>query len=298
MRYASVSFALVCTMAASAMCGSIDVRAVAVNGTPVARLSSITISPGDTLVCDLFVSDWSEDVEPGVLLRGVQAHFDGEGWLSGASGALLPIYWDAPPTSRTCTNDAQCAPGGRCLIVNPPEGQCVLVQCQADSECEDPFPVCFNGECVGVEHRMRTLDEFQEVDRPDLLFRSPTGRYLVDQSGFETRFAAFVNDRADSVDDTGTHQYFGTIVLQATDATSPYGESSGEFEVRLRPFFASFIVPSEGPNIGLELPPLTVTVAPRQPEPESIPTVSDWGIVVMVLTFLAVARARNLRTPA
>lgn len=72
---------------------TLSLEVTAVNATPLAEpVTEIHAGPGDVLTVELLVRDWSPD---GEMLRAVQASIDPHGYISGYSGNVKPVDYDA-----------------------------------------------------------------------------------------------------------------------------------------------------------------------------------------------------------
>lgn len=72
---------------------TLSLEVTAVNSTPLPEpVTKIKAGPGDVLTVQLFVRDWSPD---GETLRAVQASIDTHGYISGYSGNVKPVNYDA-----------------------------------------------------------------------------------------------------------------------------------------------------------------------------------------------------------
>ena len=87
---------------------TMSLKAVEINGTPVTGdQQHIVAQRGDQITVEIRASDWAFDLPDGV--RAYQAVVQGRiGAVSGSRGTILPLGWKAPPFPDLCTTDDDC----------------------------------------------------------------------------------------------------------------------------------------------------------------------------------------------
>ncbi len=102
---------------------TVSLKAVARNGVPIPPTNNLTVSPGDEVTAEMYVSGWSNppfDGGSGQLFTYQLTLYGINSVQSGSCGLILPVGWDAPierdqcpchdPRYPTCTE-----PSGRLL---------------------------------------------------------------------------------------------------------------------------------------------------------------------------------------
>ncbi len=190
---------LVFSLAASAQAATFSIKAVAVNGVRFPPTNHVTVDPGDTIECEIYISGWADDdfcfpsprwwpppipcttdsdcehvteycVEPRV--RIYQATLDPNSYLSGKTGAVLPLGWPYTPGSTA----------------------------------------------------------FIDEQRTDFIFYD-VGQMIAAVDLYDPmRFGGIMFDE-EGVADPGFPLYLGTLTLAASDASSEHGRACGMFPV-------------------------------------------------------------------
>ena len=283
---------------------TLSLQAVRINDVAITPSNSITVIPGDTIVAEIFVSDWSPS---GERLMAYQTSLSRDAFVSGTGGSVLPLGWDAPITSA---DDISCGP------LNPP--------------CPAEFPVCevFFGEhgfCIGLNH-----DPAKGVfigspsgalpNRPDWVFINPnTGASFVSLTVVDfrsplIRYGAFLFGTS-AAGDAQTYapppKYCGTLWLEVSN------DASGTFSFEIDPTDSLLIHeriirirPLTLIGLAIEIDPCGNGVIDASEAcdgadlgdcpgscaadctclPVEIPTVSAWGLVILTLLLLAAGR--------
>ena len=137
---------LVVTSAAQA--GVYSMKAVEVNGHPIPPTDTVAVCPGDRIMAEIYLSEWSP-ADQG--LETWQAQLAPEGIVSGSAGFLLPLGWDAALDAPECTTDDDCAEG---------------------LHCETRI-------CVGPDHDP-DIGAYIDPTRPDYIYAGVSAIYAVD----------------------------------------------------------------------------------------------------------------------
>ncbi len=151
--FASSAFAGgVCPDPACGPGSCLSLKAVAINGNPIAPTSNVTASRGDTIETEIWLSCWGTDLG---LLRSYQALINGkDGVVSGDAGLVLPLGWDAPLQFMGCTSQSDCplgtsCPGGQCIgSAHFPDTGAFIDPDRADNVIRDFDPLFFVGTIV------------------------------------------------------------------------------------------------------------------------------------------------------
>lgn len=261
--YCALGLAL---MSTSSRAVTLTARAVAVDDVPIAETSAVTIDPGQTVTVVFYYSGWENDV-PGSTLHTYQVGLEGfHSYLSGSTGRLIPLGWDAQwPTS--------CSEPGACPAATPLcdtlSGTCNCLS--GVGTCPAPFVTCSGGLCVGGSHDT-AQGVFIETERDDFAYsglefvaavRTPQGN-LSPAWG-----ATVLSDSGPG--DVGQSAYAGTHIVQASD------DACGTFTFSYGTFLGTFVILRDGGIAmpGLELAPdvidtVSVTVdhdGPCDPSP-------------------------------
>jgi hypothetical protein len=173
----------------------VSIKAVSLNGNPIAATNSLTVAPGNTIGVDILVSDWVNEL----LVKTYQIKLLGVfGFGSGSNGTILPVGWKAPLTKIPCTTPA---------------------------ECPSNYPLC--DPAVYGCHASGHFPEFHPTNNPqgprinttraDFIFAPPAGTSAlgVDSSSLNYRFTSVAGKDAPSgVADPGVPRYAGHFFLQ------------------------------------------------------------------------------------
>jgi hypothetical protein len=235
---------------------------------------------------ELYASDWQP-----WLVSAFQIAVDSSGAISGDAGELVPFGWDNPDPylDTVCAEDSDC-----------PE-----VQGQV---CWFPEEGLAQGFCAGPDHHLQD-GVFLDETHPDYIFHGLGTIGGVDLvvwnplTGTGFRYGAFVTGEPSEagVPYTPPPKYCGTLKLVAPPDTA------GTFTMELEVLPATFLVDFYH-IIDPDLTPALITILPAEcgngicdsgedivtcPEdcaPPPIPAASTWGLVVMMLLALAIAR--------
>lgn len=275
-----------------------SIKAVKINNVNITPSHNITIHPGDTVETEVFITDWASEGE-NFLLRDYELLFDPNVWKSGEQGLLLPLGWDAPYQGGVvCQNDEICV-GSHCQPHNTIGGICAGFGCTNNSDCPDHFPVCTRfSSCAGLNHEPE-IGTFIDKTRSDFIFKDVK---VLNFSGLsiaalDFRFGGLIL-LFEGVIDPGLPAYVGTMTIRATDSTDQIGNACGEFTIDFKT--TEDCVFSRITELGtLEsvcnalLEPLTIHVDCSPPsEPRSIPAVSQWGLLILVLLLMISIRIK------
>jgi hypothetical protein len=78
--------------------------AVERNGMAIEPTSDLVVAPDDTVVVEIRISDWADDLPEG-RLRGYDVRLNGiQGAESGALGMIQPLGWRAPLAAKPCVD--------------------------------------------------------------------------------------------------------------------------------------------------------------------------------------------------
>ncbi|MCH7872086.1 MAG: hypothetical protein IID33_10345 [Planctomycetes bacterium] len=222
---------------------TLSLQAVQINDVAIAPSNSITVKPGDTILAEIFLSDWSPD---GERLLAYQTVLSRDAIVSGTSGSVLPLGWDVPPTTYADS-----------------------FFCTIDDDCPAEFPLCETGGgfCVGPNH-----DPAQGVfigspsgalpTRADWVFINPnTGASfasltVVDFRGPLLRYGATLIFFGDAQTYAPPPKYCGTLRLEVSS------DASGTFGFELDPSDSELIDPTIRPIEPLTLLGLTIEIDP------------------------------------
>jgi hypothetical protein len=239
---------------------------------------------------EIYASDW----QPWPI-NMFQASIDPRGATSGDAGTLAPLAWDRTGDEPVCETDSDC-----------PEG----------TLCWRPAARAALGLCTSPNHHPED-GAFIDETRPDYVFRDLPALAGVDLSlwdpawPFGFRFGALTLSIV-SVVYSPPPKYCGTLTLIAP------ADAAGTFTMRSREGEDTFLADTittypHGNYYFPDLTPALITVLPAEcgngicdsgedimtcPEdcaPPPIPAASAWGLVVMALLVLAVARVAFVR---
>jgi hypothetical protein len=86
----------------------VTLKAVAINGEEIVPTLSVFVRPGDMITTEMFFSGWGGNIPEA---RGFEVKLGlRDGATSGAHGTVLPLGWDAPLGAINCTSAADCPP--------------------------------------------------------------------------------------------------------------------------------------------------------------------------------------------
>jgi len=206
-------------------------RAVQINDVPITAASSVNVCPGDTIVTEIHLSDWSGG---GERLKIWQAELDAQRFASGTTGLVLPLGWDAGLDTPDCAVDGDCADGLQCTVAS-----------------------CTAGFCVGPDHEPEA-GAFIDTSRPDYVFTGTVSLPARDLCGGGTpgyRFGALVFSGAMPMY-VAPPKYAGTLILVVAK------DASGTFEIGFSSGEGTFLKDENGVSIfPRELQNLTVDVS-------------------------------------
>ena len=77
--------------------------------------STVFASPGDTIEVEIFISGWADEIPDGVRAYSAMIA-NRQGALSGDSGTVLPLSWNAPLNPQFCTSTDECEAEKVCLF--------------------------------------------------------------------------------------------------------------------------------------------------------------------------------------
>ena len=183
---------LVVTSAAQA--GVYSMKAVEVNGHPIPPTDTVAVCPGDRIMAEIYLSEWSP-ADQG--LETWQAQLAPEGIVSGSAGFLLPLGWDAALDAPECTTDDDCAEG---------------------LHCETRI-------CVGPDHDP-DIGAYIDPTRPDYIYAGVSAIYAVDPTSLVRgyRYGGTVMSGTLPVY-VSTPKYGGTLILMVSE------DARGTFEL-------------------------------------------------------------------
>ena len=276
----------------SAIAQTLSLEAVKINDVSITPSNSILVKPGDTIVVEIFASDWSPN---GQRLHAFQADIARTSFISGATGDIRPVGWDRP------------------LIT--------VINCfPATPSCPPEFSVCnaggFGGFCVG-ENYDPAQGVFINPNRADWVFFDSSsgspfpGFSTVDFAGVNFRYGAIVFPSIHAQVYAPPSKYCGTLKLEVSDNASGtfsfevLGPSTTLTDTKLDP-----IEPLTLLGLTIEIDPCgngaidageacdgeDLGVCPGACAddckclPEGIPSVSAWGLVVLALVLLVAGR--------
>jgi len=235
-------FALAVTLAflvpVSAHAAVVALKAVQINDEPIGQTDTVNVCPGDTIVAEILLSDWSAS---GEQLKIWQAELDPQRFASGTAGLVLPLGWDAGLEASECAVDDDCEVGSRCN----------LPAC-----CLDP-PYCTLSFCVGPDHDPEA-GAFIDNTRPDYVFTGTVSLPAIDtctggKPGY--RYGALVFSGAMPTY-AAPPKYGGTLILVVSK------DASGTFEIGFSPGAGTFMKDENSAAIlPLEVQNLTVDVS-------------------------------------
>lgn len=234
------------------------------------------IIPGGavTVTLEIRIANWDPHE-----LRIWQVMFDLSGFTSGDAGTAYPLGWDRPMQPSPCSSDANC----------PPE-----------------WPFCFPlwDRCVGPDHDPE-IGAFIDESRSDFVFYGLPTINAVDLLSY--RFGCTSLDPNQYPIYAPPPKYAGTLILNVSsdaDGTFVMGFEDNYDETFLRDPFFKFIVP-------LVLVPARITIQPPTcgngecelgedeascpgdcagTPVEGVPTLSTWGVVVLMTLLLVVGK--------
>ncbi len=167
----------------------VSLKAVKKNDVAIAPTDNLTVTAGDKIETEIFLSGWANELPLGV--RAFQVMLDATGYTSGTNGKVLPDGWCAPLTKIDCTQS---------------------------STCPTCYPICmpdtYGCTCAGHDP---SLGVFIRGSRPDWIFDGvlPLPWCSVDTGSLNYRFFCIALDTV-GVPDTGVPRYIGTLVLRVS----------------------------------------------------------------------------------
>ncbi len=212
----------------TAYAAEFSLKAVAINGVPIAPTSSPTVTPGDEVETEVYLAGWGDELPGGIGTYEFKLDML-SGYNSGQNGTVLPCGWDAPPAAFT--------------------------PCESPDDCSPEYPVCGDSGCQGLDHDP-TQCAFVNVQHPDFLFAglqviADVSTRAINYDYFGTLFESAI------VTDDGTPTYCGTLRLSVAS------HACGIFSFGFVPestFVAGTQVPPKAfPGLGQ---PLVLTVEP------------------------------------
>lgn len=208
-----------------------SLQAVQVNDEPIAGTNSVSVCPGDTIVTEIFISDWSAD---GEVLQVWQAQFEDLSFLSGTTGNVLPVGWDAPVPFPGCFSDDDCGEGLHCHL-----------------GCSS---IDFPGKCIGPDHDPEPW-AFIDQNRPNYVYAGSVSLPAVDTCTFGYRFGSLFFSGPSPVYEAPP-KYGGTMTLLVSK------DASGTFDVAFSPGPGTFMKQATGEAIlPIELEGLAIVVS-------------------------------------
>ncbi len=147
--------------------------------------STVFASPGDTIEVEIFISGWADEIPDGVRAYSAMIA-NRQGALSGDSGTVLPLSWNAPLNPQFCTSTDECEAEKVCL-----------------------FSVCAD------EGHEPPLSGFIDLGRPDFILAG-----LAPFTGVGTRlpdYSYIATATLGTASDPETETYGGTLVLVASE---------------------------------------------------------------------------------
>jgi len=198
-------------------------KAVAVNGEPIAPTTDIHVRPGDLIEAEIRFSGWGGNIPQ---LRLYQARLLlGEAAKSGTNGTVLPLGWDAPFYPIVCATASYCPPA---------------------------YPICMpfasGGDCVGPNLDPH-LGAFITTTRPDFALFELPGFFLVEVSSINYLFAGIGEEDVGN-EDSGVPRYAGTVILQVSN------NACGTFTIRFNDDvfeFETFLADPHSPPVVMSL---------------------------------------------
>ncbi len=255
--------------------------------------NQIILHGADQIVTlEIRASDWQP-----WLIRSFEAAIDASGAASGDAGMLVPFGWDNVDTGSVCTDDLDCPEGWVCW--RQEEGLAA-------------------GFCAGPNHHPED-GVFIDEAHPDYIFHGLGTLYGVDLSvwrpeyGGGFRYGASLLMSDGSVTYTPPPRYCGTLTLVAPPTVA--GTFTMAFRGEPRTFLVDAITSYPYYNIIYpDLTPALITVNPAVcgngicdsgedasvcPEdclPPPIPAASTWGLAVLGLLIVTLAKVYYART--
>ncbi|MCH7871806.1 MAG: hypothetical protein IID33_08905 [Planctomycetes bacterium] len=294
-RIPCISLALASSLFAAgsafAQTPTLSLQAVRINDVAITPSNSITVKPGDTIMAEIFVSDWSPD---GERLVAYQTVLSFDALVSGTSGSVLPLGWDRPLTGA---DD---------------------IGCITDNDCPAEFPSCDAGGffCVGPNHDP-AQGVFIDPNRGDWVFFSSSsgspfpGLAVVDFAGPVIRYAALLINPGDAQTYALPPKYCATLRLEVSnDASGTFGFEIDPPDSVLFDDRIIRILPLALIGLTIEIDPCGNGVIDAGEAcdgadlgdcpgscaddctclPVELPTVSTWGLAALTLSLLAAGR--------
>lgn len=216
------------TLSAGAQASTLSFEAVKINGSPIAPTGEVTILPGDTVECEVFLSGWGGDIPDGVFEYVFT--LDSLGMANGYSGVVRPLIYSGPiPMRNYCSSQSDCATGLECVFAH-----CQPPVCNTLADCPPLARTC-TGSCEYDDNSTTNagLPEygyFIDVNRADYLFAEvPNHAAIVRIRAPQYNFNAVADALELAVFDSGIPRYIGTVIVAASAHGSSYGEACGRF---------------------------------------------------------------------
>ncbi len=171
-------------------CGSgpcATLKAVGVNGNPISPTECVQARPGDLIETEIYISGWGENIQDlrvyqlDLLLQNAA--------VSGTSGTVLPLGWDAPLDFMPCS------------------AGCPLNYSICSSECV---------KCVGPNHDPE-MGAFITRDREDYALFGHSVESLIATCYLHGYKFVGVADDSGGRQDEGVPVYAGTLILKVSD---------------------------------------------------------------------------------
>jgi len=207
-----------------------SIEAVEVNGTPITPTNNVLVNPGDTIVCEIFASEWSLVDE--ALLKSWQVQLDSSGYSNVGPGVVRPRGWERPIPKISCLVNEDC----------PPEYPICLTDLRCTNEYHDPRQGAF-------------IDSY----RSDYIFYGLGELKAVDVSTLDYRYGSSLLQTSDCpLYNPPHHKYCGTLILDVDDnacGVFTIGMYDGDSEMRDCPYgFLIEPLELEGLTIDTQLP--------------------------------------------
>lgn len=212
------SIAGLLTVNAAAEPPTISLKAVQINDWVITPTNTVTAKAGDTIVAEIYASNWSPN---GEQLRAWQATINMFGFLSGERGAVLPLGWDRPIEAVPCTSDEDCPENVQCHLVDGQPTYCegafevVYGTCNSDEDCPEGQH-CYSEPhiCAGPNYEPE-LGAFIDTSRADYVYFDRPELNAV--SWLEYMYGSVVFYLSDSPVYSPPPKYCGTLVLAVSD---------------------------------------------------------------------------------
>lgn len=181
---------------------TVSLKAVAKNGTPIAKTNAVSVARGDTITAEVYLSGWSNPPFDGNsgLVQTYQARILGAAGALGNGGnpndlatLVLPSGWVAPLTRDTCPCNVPgpfpycdalygCVLASTCVGGTNPGTECI----QATGQCQG------GGTCNAANHFPANMSSING-NRSDFIFLGFDNIRAVDNSTLNVGFGATIN---------------------------------------------------------------------------------------------------------